>query len=276
MDVPITRLDNWPRVVQLAWILTDFQGRVISEKQFLIRPGNWRIQPGALKVHGITLGYAKRHGRPLTEVLQRFALDLLQTDSIVGHNVQFDQKILGAEFVRVGQTNPLQRRHAQCTMKIGARYLQRPSWQAPHVRPPSWEAGHSGGQPRSAATASAAREQLEQPTVGSPAGPVPGANSRANPGPWGEQGDGVSERLEVATRVEAVAENVGEYRVSRAPAIEGATWRDAGSGFRYPSLRRLHLNLFGQAFSNAHDALADTRACMNCFFEMCRQTDRVD
>jgi len=240
MDVPLARLDNWPRVVQLAWILTDFQGQVISEQQFLIRPGNWRMQPGALKVHGITLSYARKHGRPLTEVLSRFALDLLQTDSVIGHNVQFDQKILGAEFLRVGQTNPLQKRHAQCTMKIGATYLQRCSATRGEASQP---------QPFSASAA----EHRSPPARG-----------------WGAEIT-TSDRLEVATTVEAVGESAGDYRVSRSRPVEGATWRDAGSGFRYPSLRRLHLSLFGEAFSNAHDALADTRACMNCFFQMCRQ-----
>ena len=258
MDAPVARLDNWPRVVQLAWILTDFQGRVISERQFLIRPGQWRMQPGALRVHGISLEHARQHGRPLPEVLNRFALDLLQTDSIIGHNVQFDQKILGAEFLRIGQTNPLQRRHAQCTMKIGASFLQR---HYPDYR-----------------TATSSRPEPMEP-----------ATARS----WASE-DSAAEHLEVATSVEsatlgeAVAESAPAYVVDRsvglgranspAPrptpeqntAVEGATWRDSNTGFRYPSLRRLHRTLFGNDFDNAHDALADTQACMNCFFKMVR------
>ncbi len=263
MDAPIARLDNWPRVIQLAWILTDFQGRVISERQFLVQPGQWRMQPGALRVHGITLSHARQHGRPLAEVLNRFALDLLQTDSVIGHNVQFDQKILGAEFLRVGQTNPLQKRHAQCTMKMGASFLQR------HY--PEWV--HS-------ARSSSAR--LESTTDN----------------PWASDSSSKG-KLELATAVEtvgesstdaadAVAETTAGYRVdppgkqnvphraNPSPTVqpsgpvEGATWRDSGTGFRYPSLRRLHRTLFGNDFENAHNALADTQACMNCFFKMCQ------
>lgn len=252
MDAPIARLDNWPRVVQLAWILTDFEGRVISERQYLIQPGRWRMQPGALRVHGITIGHARRHGRPLAEVLNRFALDLLQTDSVIGHNVQFDQKILGAEFLRVGQTNPLQKRHAQCTMKMGASFLQR-------LYPDFLLVNRNGSEPITPPTTSPCTSDYS-----------------------------AEEHLEVASSVETVAESAAAYRVDRltnpihpygwtpshngerlTPA-EGATWRGSNTGFRYPSLRRLHRTLFGHDFDNAHNALADTQACMNCFFRMCR------
>lgn len=267
MDAPVSRLENWPRVVQLAWILTDFQGRVISQQQYLVQPTGWRMQPGALKVHGITLAHARRHGQPLPDVLHRFALDLLQTDSIIGHNVQFDQKILGAEFLRLGQTNPLQRRHAQCTMKMGAVFLQR--W--------AQSDGAVAAAPASlSATPNPVRAECPSDMPGPP---PPGAGS-----------------LEVATSVESeasddpaiVAEAAGTYRIdpahaastnqgsgnaSRDKTVEGATWRDSGTGFRYPSLRRLHRTLFGFEFDNAHDALADTQACLNCFFEMCRDAN---
>lgn len=263
MDAPIARLDNWPRVIQLAWILTDFQGRVISERQFLVQPGQWRMQPGALRVHGITLSHARQHGRPLAEVLNRFALDLLQTDSVIGHNVQFDQKILGAEFLRVGQTNPLQKRHAQCTMKMGASFLQRhyPDWvHAPRnnsarfetTTDNPWASDQSSTGKLELATAvetigessADAADAVAETTLGYRVDPpnTQSAPHRANPGPT----------------------------VSSSAPVEGATWRDSGTGFRYPSLRRLHRTLFGNDFDNAHNALADTQACMNCFFKMCQ------
>ena len=40
------------------------------------------------------------------------------------------------------------------------------------------------------------------------------------------------------------------------------------SGFKYPQLQELHYRLFGEAFDGAHDALADTQACMRCYFEL--------
>ena len=39
-------------------------------------------------------------------------------------------------------------------------------------------------------------------------------------------------------------------------------------GFKYPRLTELHTKLFGTGFANAHDALGDCLACMNCFFRL--------
>ena len=48
----------------------------------------------------------------------------------------------------------------------------------------------------------------------------------------------------------------------RLPKLNG------GSGFKWPKLDELHYRLFGIGFSDAHDALADTRACMRSYFEL--------
>ncbi len=48
----------------------------------------------------------------------------------------------------------------------------------------------------------------------------------------------------------------------RLPKLNGAT------GFKYPTLGELHYRLFGKAFDGAHDALADAKACMRCFYAL--------
>ena len=37
-NAPITDLDNWPRCVQIAWQLHDYDGRLIEHNDFLIVP----------------------------------------------------------------------------------------------------------------------------------------------------------------------------------------------------------------------------------------------
>ena len=39
-------------------------------------------------------------------------------------------------------------------------------------------------------------------------------------------------------------------------------------GYKWPTLTELHEILFGQKFDQSHDASADCRACMRCFFEL--------
>ena len=39
-------------------------------------------------------------------------------------------------------------------------------------------------------------------------------------------------------------------------------------GFKYPNLTELHRKLFKKAFDDAHDALADVRACKAAYYEL--------
>ena len=46
---------------------------------------------------------------------------------------------------------------------------------------------------------------------------------------------------------------------------------NGGTGYKWPKLDELHFHLFGKYFDGAHDAMADTKACMRCFFELIEQ-----
>lgn len=97
---PLTDLENWPRLVQLAWQLHDAKGRLLSRSNFIIRPDGFDIPFKAEQVHGISTRRATEEGRPLLEVLTVFLGDLLKTKVLVGHNIEFDINIIGAELIR--------------------------------------------------------------------------------------------------------------------------------------------------------------------------------
>lgn len=99
---PVTDSDNWPRLVQLGWIVSNANGDVIKERNYLIRPNGYFIIPEeAAKVHGITTFKANSEGHDLIEVLIEFMHDLDQVERIVGHNISFDQHVVGAELYRL-------------------------------------------------------------------------------------------------------------------------------------------------------------------------------
>ena len=52
---PITDLDNWPRVVQLAWQLHDQKGRLLSQHNYIIKPEGFDI-PTSPNVSIVTIG----------------------------------------------------------------------------------------------------------------------------------------------------------------------------------------------------------------------------
>src|SRR6266566_592830 len=97
---PITDLENWPRLVQLAWQLHDPRGKLLSQHCYIIKPEGFDIPFKAEQVHGISTNRAQLEGHDLRKVLDLFDDDLAKTKMLVGHNIEFDINIIGAELIR--------------------------------------------------------------------------------------------------------------------------------------------------------------------------------
>ena len=123
---PSSDTQNWPRLVQLAWILTDKEGTRIHTGNLVIKPDGFVIPADATKVHGITTQRAKEEGVPLAEVIERFKSDLDMATYIVGHNIEFDKKIVGAEMIRLGMKDELEKKKSYCTMQSSIDFCKIP------------------------------------------------------------------------------------------------------------------------------------------------------
>jgi DNA polymerase III epsilon subunit-like protein len=165
---PASAVDNWPRLVQIAWISCDAEGRTTASHEYLIRPQGFEISRQATELHGISTARARREGVALSPVLVEFAAAVSEASTVVGHNLDFDVKGTRAEWIRAGMADSLADKPLCCTMKASTEYCQLP----------------------------------------------------------------------------------GRY------------------GFKWPRLDELHAKLFREGFTDAHSALADTEACMRCFFRL--------
>ncbi len=106
-NAPVSDTDNWPRCVQIAWQLHDAMGNLVEHQDYLVQPDGFTIPFDAEKIHGISTDLAQQKGLPLADVVERFRESLSKAKFIVGQNVDFDLKIMGAEFYRLGIENPL-------------------------------------------------------------------------------------------------------------------------------------------------------------------------
>ncbi len=113
---PVTDLNNWPRLVQLAYLLYDTQGNKIAEGDYIIKPEGFTVAAAATAIHGITTERALREGIPLSKGLELFVQQLGKATHLVAHNMSFDEKIVGAELLRNGQPNLLDTKRKICTM----------------------------------------------------------------------------------------------------------------------------------------------------------------
>ena len=123
---PSSDTNNWPRLVQLAWILTDEEGNRIHTGNLIVKPEGFTIPTDATRVHGITTQRANEEGVPLAEVIEQFKADLDVATYIVGHNIEFDKKIMGAEMIRLGMDDILDSKKSYCTMQSSIDFCKIP------------------------------------------------------------------------------------------------------------------------------------------------------
>ncbi len=99
-NAPVSDSENWPRMVQLAWQIHDKEGQLVEVKNFIIKPEGYTIPFNAEKIHGISTKRAKEQGVDLDFVLEAFNESLKKVEFVIGHNIEFDVNIAGAEFFR--------------------------------------------------------------------------------------------------------------------------------------------------------------------------------
>jgi len=97
---PITDLDNWPRLVQIAWQVHSATGKLISQHNYIVKPEGFDIPYKAEQIHGVSTKRALAEGHDAMTILNTFLEDLSKTSVLVGHNIEFDINIIGAEFIR--------------------------------------------------------------------------------------------------------------------------------------------------------------------------------
>jgi DNA polymerase III subunit epsilon len=121
---PVTDLRNWPRMVQIAWLGYDLDGNQISENSYIIKPEGYTIPKDMTKIHGISNEKAINEGIELNTVLSEFSEIIKKSKFLVAHNMKFDEKIAGAEFLRKEMENIIQKKKRICTMEIATDYCK--------------------------------------------------------------------------------------------------------------------------------------------------------
>ena len=123
---PVTDLKNWPRMVQIAWLMTDDDGTEFDSQNYIIKPEGFTIPAQAAKIHGITTEKAIQDGVQLQLVLDEFAKVISDAVTLIAHNFDFDVNIVGAEFIRKNINSCLFEKPYICTMKRSTNFCMLP------------------------------------------------------------------------------------------------------------------------------------------------------
>lgn len=121
-------LDNWPRVIQLAWAVYSDTGDKLESACDLIRPDGWTIPVEKFWIdNGYSTEKNKVEGVPMSAALQSFASAARHCRAIVAHNIQFDYNVLGAEMLRY-EVSVGRKLEQYCTMEHGTNICKLPGY----------------------------------------------------------------------------------------------------------------------------------------------------
>ena len=125
-NAPYSEVGNWPRLVQLAWVLVDEGGKELSAVERIVKPDGFSIPDDAARIHGITTAMARQEGLLLVEVLAEFTAALERSKTVIAHNVDYDRPVLEAEFIRAGMKCLLGSKELVCTKDSSTNFCALP------------------------------------------------------------------------------------------------------------------------------------------------------
>lgn len=107
---------NWPRMLQIAWLLIDENKDIKSKNSYIIKPDGYRIPNRVIKIHGITMQKALDEGAPVDRVLHHFLTDTNYADMLIAHNIAYDYGVVRSELLRLNIPDFLRDQKKFCTM----------------------------------------------------------------------------------------------------------------------------------------------------------------
>jgi len=121
----VTDVENWPRIIQLGYIVTDLEGNIVKEYKELIKPECWVIPKTDCWINnGYSTEQSNEKGIDIKEALNSFIKDIENSILLCAHNLKFDHNVVGAEMIRLKLSAEIKRKF--CTMENTVDILQLP------------------------------------------------------------------------------------------------------------------------------------------------------
>jgi DNA polymerase III epsilon subunit-like protein len=100
----------WPRIVQMSFIVYDLdlnKPLQITNNIIKLKDTQYPIPLDSIHIHGITDEISQNKGIPIIEALKKFVDRYIDSELVVGHNIQFDINVVCAELSLILSGNEL-------------------------------------------------------------------------------------------------------------------------------------------------------------------------
>lgn len=114
---PATDLENWPRIIQLAFSMYQENGELFKSFKFLIVPDGWVVPNEKFWIdNGFSTEKCLQGGVPIIMALNDLIECINLSTLLVAHNMDFDLPVTAAEMLRAG-VSAKYKPNKFCTMK---------------------------------------------------------------------------------------------------------------------------------------------------------------
>jgi DNA polymerase III subunit epsilon len=118
--------DGQPRLASLGLITLGPNLSIDTEREWLIKPDGWEMNPEASAVNGLTMERLNDDGVPVRDVLEEYVKLVDEGRVIVGFNTPYDLKVMRGELRRAGMEDRYKETYSICIMRAATGYVKIP------------------------------------------------------------------------------------------------------------------------------------------------------
>lgn len=124
---PFSDTFAWPRLAHLSWIVLDKDFKPLEDFDCIVQPEGWKFNKTISKRVKVDEEDVERKGAPLEDILKQFADSSDKVEFVIAHNLNINESVVGAEFIRKSMDNPMFRKERICLMQESTYYCKIPN-----------------------------------------------------------------------------------------------------------------------------------------------------
>jgi DNA polymerase III epsilon subunit-like protein len=124
---PFSDTYAWPRMIHLSWILLNEQLKPVEDYDCIVKPEGFILTSEAEKNAHLDPEDFQKKGADLEEILDKFSATVEKADYLVSHNLNFNENVVAAEYIRKNKDINLFKKERICLMQESTHYCKIPN-----------------------------------------------------------------------------------------------------------------------------------------------------
>lgn len=121
---PFTDTFSWPRLIHLSWIMLNEEFKPIKDYDCIIKPEGFSVDHHVTKFTRLEEEEINKKGEKVEDVFEEFAKSVEEADYLIAHNMNVQENIIAAEYMRKGMHPPHFTTERLCLMQEATFYCK--------------------------------------------------------------------------------------------------------------------------------------------------------